>query len=95
MEAFDVIRRPLVTEKGTQKMAEANEYFFEVNARANKFDIRKAVEKLFSVKVISVKTMNVHGKRKRVGGSYGKTPDWKKAIVQLKEGNKIELFESA
>ncbi len=95
MEPFNVIRRPLVTEKGTQQMAESNEYFFEVAIAANKFVIRKAIEKLFSVKVVSVRTMRMPGKWKRVGSSFGKTGDWKKAIVRLQEGNKIELFESA
>ncbi|NLX91403.1 MAG: 50S ribosomal protein L23 [Firmicutes bacterium] len=89
----DIILRPLVTEKTTGLM-EKNKYAFVVDKRANKIEIRKAVEELFGVKVEAVNTINVRGKPKRVGIHRGYTPSRKKAIVTLKEGSKpIELFE--
>ncbi len=89
----DIIFRPLVTEKATNLMAE-NKYAFVVDRRANKIEIRKAIEELFGVKVEAVSTMNISGKPKRVGIHRGYKPDRKKAIVTLKEGSKpIELFE--
>ncbi len=92
-DARDIIYKPLVTEKATRLM-EQNKYVFVVDKRANKIEIRKAVEDLFGVKVESVNTVNVSGKPKRVGIHRGYKPDRKKAIVTLKEGSKpIELFE--
>lgn len=92
-DARDIIYKPLVTEKATRLM-EQNKYVFIVDKRANKIEIRKAVEDLFGVKVESVNTQNVSGKPKRVGIHRGYKPDRKKAIVTLKEGSKpIELFE--
>lgn len=89
----DIIFKPLVTEKATNLM-EGNKYAFIVDKRANKIEIRKAVEELFGVKVDAVNTMNISGKPKRVGIHRGYKPDRKKAIVTLKEGSKpIELFE--
>jgi large subunit ribosomal protein L23 len=88
-----VIKRPLITEKGTRIKDEQNKYLFEVDTNANKLMIKQAVEKLFDVKVIKVNVMNVHGKEKRMGRFSGRRPDWKKAIVTLKEGDQIELFE--
>lgn len=89
----DIILKPLVTEKTTSLMEE-NKYAFVVDKRANKIEIRKAIEELFGVKVEAVNTINVSGKPKRVGIHRGYTPDRKKAIVTLKEGSKpIELFE--
>lgn len=88
----DILRKPVVTEKSMALVAE-NKYTFIVNPDANKIEIRNAVEELFKVKVDKVRTMNYHGKMRRVRHVAGRTPDFKKAIVTLKEGNKIELFE--
>ena len=89
---YDVIVRPLVTEDSMMK-AEEKTYVFEVAKNSNKIEIRNAIEKIFNVKVASVNTMNVRGKKKRMGQNVGKRPDWKKAIVQLTEdSNEIELF---
>jgi large subunit ribosomal protein L23 len=90
-----IIRRPLITEKGTQQKDENRQYVFEVYRDANKIEIQAAVERLFKVKVLQVRTCNVLGKEKRLGRRYGKRPDWKKAIVTLKEGDRIEFFEGA
>jgi large subunit ribosomal protein L23 len=94
-EAQEIIRRPLVTEKSGQQKETGNHYVFEVRKDANKIEIQKAVEQLFKVKVLQVHTLNVLGKEKRVGRKYGKRPDWKKAVVRLKEGDRIEFFEGA
>lgn len=94
-EIHQIIRRPLVTEKSTQQKEAHNQYVFEVQREANKIEIQKAVERLFKVKVTQVRTSNVLGKVKRLGRKYGKRPDWKKAIVTLKEGDRIEFFEGA
>lgn len=89
---YDVIVRPLVTEDSMMK-AEEKTYVFEVAKNSNKIEIRNAIEKIFNVKVASVNTMNVKGKKKRMGQNVGKRPDWKKAIVQLTEdSDEIELF---
>ena len=92
MEARDILRRPVVTEK-TMALLEGNKYTFLVDMKANKSEIKKAVEQLFKVKVEKVSTLIVKGKPKRVRNSLGRTSDVKKAIVKLKEGDKIELFE--
>jgi large subunit ribosomal protein L23 len=92
---YQVIKRPVVTEKSTIQKEAANQITFEVHVDANKIEIRKAVEALFKVKVIEVRTSNMEGKKKRVGKSTGKRSDWKKAVVRLKPGDKIEFFESA
>ncbi len=78
----DIIVRPVITEKSNDDL-QAGKYTFEVNKKATKVDIAKAVEKLFEVKVLNVNTMTVKGKEKRVGAHTGKTPDWKKAIVTI------------
>ena len=88
----DVILKPIVTEK-TTGLLEENKYVFKVHMDANKIEIGQAIEKLFKVEVADVKTMRVYGIVKHLGRNSGKTPDWKKAIVTLKEGNKIPLFE--
>lgn len=93
MNPYDVIKKPLLTEKGTQLKEQNNQYCFEVTPRASKTHIRNAVEKLFNVKVIDVKTMQYMGKERRVGRFTGRRRNWKKAIVTLKEGMSIELFE--
>ncbi|NWF92592.1 MAG: 50S ribosomal protein L23 [Syntrophaceae bacterium] len=94
-ESYQIIRRPLVTEKSTQQKEANRQYAFEVDVRANKVEIQSAVERLFKVKVLQVRTCNVLGKVKRLGRRYGKRPDWKKAIVTLKEGDRIDFFEGA
>lgn len=94
-EPQKIIRRPLVTEKGTRQKDEGHQYLFEVDRDANKIEIRSAVESLFKVKVINVRTLNILGKMKRLGKKYGKKADWKKAIVTLREGDRIEFFEGA
>ena len=91
-DPFDVIKTVRVTEKGTGLAEKHNQYLLEVNRGANKIDIRRSVEKLFSVKVLRVNTMNVGGKKKRLRSmQYGRTNNWKKAVVTLKGGDKIEL----
>ena len=82
MLAEEVIVRPVVTEKSNDELQQGK-YTFEVNKKATKVDIAKAVEKLFEVKVLKVNTMNISGKTKRVGRNVGKTSDWKKAIVSI------------
>ena len=94
-EAQKIIRRPLVTEKSTRQKEEGRQYAFEVDPEANKIEIQHAVEHLFKVKVEQVRTSNALGKLKRVGRKFGKRPDWKKAIVTLKEGDRIDFFEGA
>ncbi|HAA37416.1 MAG TPA: 50S ribosomal protein L23 [Firmicutes bacterium] len=92
-EARDIIRRPLVTEKSTSLMGELK-YVFQVDNRANKVEIKKAVEELFDVKVKDVNTIRMTGKVKRMGLHSGRRPNWKKAVVTLAEGSKpIEIFE--
>ena len=93
MEIYSVIKKPLVTEKSTIARDEGNKYIFEVDRRATKIEIRTAVEKIFKVKVMTVRTMNFIGKKKRVGRVVGSRSDWKKAVVTLAPGNSIEVFE--
>lgn len=95
MKTTHVIKRPLVTEKGTLAQQVANQYFFEVDRKATKADIRLAVEGIFKVKVARVRTMHVPGKFKRVGRTLGRTSAWKKAVVTLREGDRIEYLEGA
>ena len=91
MNMYDVIRRPIITERS---MEEEKKYSFEVDTASNKIEIRKAVEEIFGVKVLSVNTMNMYGKEKRQGVHIGRRPKWKKAIVRLTEESKpIEFFE--
>lgn len=92
MEARDVIKRPVVTEKTTKLMAE-NKYCFIVDRRANKTQIRQAVEEIFGVRVLDVNTMNMTGKLKRLGRFEGRRPSEKKAVVTLAPGSRIEFFE--
>lgn len=90
---FSVLKRPLVTEKSNLMKEELNQITFEVDERANKIEIKEAVEKLFKVHVTKVHTINLLGKRKRLGRSEGRRSDRKKAIVTLKEGESIDFFE--
>ena len=92
LHPYQVILRPLITEKATI-LAGDHKYAFEVDRRANKNQIRQAIETAFSVRVEKVNTMNVRGKSRRVGRRYSRTRDWKKAIVTLAEGETIQLFE--
>lgn len=93
MNLHDVIRRPLVTEKSTIAREEQNLVTFAVDPRANKHQIRRAVESLFGVVVLDVRTMRQPRKSRRVGRFLGRRPEWKKAVVQLAEGQTIEFFE--
>lgn len=93
MDIYFVIKRPIITEKSTIARDEENKYFFEVDRSANKIEIAKAVEKLFKVKVLNVSTINILGKKKRMGRVAGKKRDWKKAIVTLAPGDRIEIYE--
>ena len=94
-DAQKIIRRPMITEKSTRQKEEGRQYVFEVDRDANKIEIQTAVERLFKVKVLQVRTCNVLGKMKRLGRRYGKRADWKKAVVTLKEGDRIDFFEGA
>ena len=93
MEAYHIVKRALITEKTTIAKDENNKYVFEVDRRANKIEIGKAIEKLFRVRVIEVHVMNVMGKKKRVGRIIGRKNDWKKAVVTLAPGSNIEIFK--
>jgi large subunit ribosomal protein L23 len=96
MQVEQVIKRPLLlTEKGNVLRETQNQFLFEVDRRANKIQIKEAVEKLFNVKVTDVRTLVVRGHMRRMGRSYAKTKNWKKAIVSLKDGDTIEFFEGA
>ena len=98
--AHDVIRRPIISERSMEVVVdkagnEIKKYTFEVALKANKVEIKKAVEEVFGVKVAAVNTMRVNGKEKRMGYNYGKTAAWKKAIVKLApESKTIEFFDS-
>ena len=94
MELYEVLRRPMITEKNTL-VGLQNKYTFEVAPAANKTMIRRAVETLFKVDVTAVNVSHVHGKLRRVGKSRGMTRDWKKAVVTVKDGQRIEVFGSA
>lgn len=96
MTPEQIIKRPLIlTEKGQLLREEGNKYLFEVDRRANKRQIRDAVEKLFDVSVAGVNTLVVRGRIRRMGRGYAKTRNWKKAIVEVAEGETIEFFEEA
>jgi large subunit ribosomal protein L23 len=91
--AHHVIKRPLVTEKSNIGREEQNVVTFAVAPAANKLEIRRAVEELFKVRVLHVRTMRMPRKKRRVGRFEGRKPEWKKAIVRLAEGDQIEFFE--
>jgi large subunit ribosomal protein L23 len=92
LQLYNVIKRPLVTEKNTALQAQGK-YGFEVDTRANKVQIKQAVEKAFKVGVISVNVMSVRGRERRVGRRVVAATAWKKAVVTLKPGDKITIFE--
>jgi large subunit ribosomal protein L23 len=89
-DIFQIIKRPLLTEKGTRKKEEFNEVSFEVDRRANRSEVKAAVQTLFKVKVLRVNLMQIEGKKKRIGKKVGRTSDWKKALVRLAPGEAIE-----
>ncbi len=91
----NVLKRPVVTEKSTALREEENQYAFEVALDANKIEIRRAVESNFGVRVLDVRTQVVRGKMKRFRRGFGKKPNWKKAVVTLREGDVIDFFEGA
>ncbi len=90
----DILKLAMITEKGSHLQEDNNQYIFKVAVEANKIEIKRAIEELFSVKVKSVRTMNMRGKVKTLGRFSGKRPNWKKAIVTLKEGDSIDLVEA-
>ena len=90
---YQVVVRPLITEKTSAAYQDRGEYTFEVHPDASKPEIQQAIESLFGVKVTGVWTSNQRGKEKRMGRSAGRRPNWKKAIVKLRAGDKIEIFE--
>ena len=103
MDIYHVIKRPLVTEKGTHqttlafaetnwKVARGGSYAFEVHPKASKPQIKQAIERIYNVKVLSVRSANRRGKRRRYRLTYGATPAWKKAVVVLQPGQHIDLF---
>ena len=89
----NIIISPIITEKSSNQVASQNTYSFKVSINANKIEIKTAIEKIFSVKVLDVNTIRMMGKPKRLGKYSGKRPDWKKAIVTLRAGDKIADFE--
>ncbi len=93
MHPYEVLRRPLLTEKTNILSDEENRYAFEVDLRANKLLVKDAVEKAFNVKVVAVNIINVPSKQRRLGRQIGHKPAWKKAIVKLAPGQRIQLFE--
>ncbi len=93
MDIHQVIREPHITEKANLQKTDTNQVSFKVHKGANKIEIRNAVETLFKVKVLEVRTMNVKGKKRRVGRNIGRKSHWKKAVVKLAEGKNIEFFE--
>ncbi|MFC2002378.1 50S ribosomal protein L23 [Chloroflexota bacterium] len=92
MHLYEVLRRPLVTEKSTTLQAQ-NKYSFEVAGEATKHQIKQAVEKAFKVKVAKVNVMTMHGETRRVGRRVVSSPSWRKAVVSIKPGDKIGFFE--
>jgi large subunit ribosomal protein L23 len=93
MDPYQVLRRPIITEKSSLQSEYLNRYTFEVDVRANKLQIKDAVEQAFNVDVVSVNVIRVSGKRRRWGKLVGRTKDWKKAIVTLRPGQTIQFFE--
>ena len=93
MNRFDVIKRPLDTEKLDRLRDRENKFAFEIDLKANKTEVKQAVEALFKVKVVDIKTQIIRGKMRRIGKNSGMRPNWKKAIVTLKEGDAISIFE--
>lgn len=93
MDIYQVIKEPHITEKANIQKEGTNQITFKVHKKANKVEIRQAVETFFKTKVLDVRTMNVRGKRRRMGKTVGRKSDWKKAVVRLAPGENIEFFE--
>ncbi len=93
MDIYQVIKEPRITEKANLQKEDTNQVTFKVHKKANKVEIKQAVETFFKTKVLDVRTMNVRGKRRRMGKTVGKKSDWKKAVVRLAPGENIEFFE--
>ena len=92
-DPFIIVRRPVITEKSSLFTEKENKVVFQVDMSANKREIKKAISSIFNVEVLDVRTVMIKGKKRRVRFKEGKRPDWKKAIITLKEGDKIEFFE--
>jgi len=92
---YDIIKRPIITEKTNTQKDSYNQVTFEVDPRANRIEVQRAVEQIFKVKVADIRTMHVTGKFKRRGRILGKRRNWKKAVVKLMPGERIEFFEGA
>lgn len=92
-DIHDILKKPCLTEKGMSLQESLNQVVIRVNPKANKIEIKDAMEKLFKVKVDKVRTANMYGKSKRMGKHFGQTNDWKKAIITLAEGHKIDFLE--
>jgi large subunit ribosomal protein L23 len=93
MTPYEILKRPVITEKSTIQKEANNQLTFEVDRRANKVEIRRAVEQVFNAKVVSVRTIQMKGKVKRFGRTLGKRRNWKKAIVTLAPGARVDFFE--
>mgnify|MGYP003572952734 FL=1 len=93
LDSYQIVNRPLLTEKYDVQRETQNAYAFEVDRRANKIQIRDAIEALFDVKVTGVRTQVMRGKPKRMGRFFGRRPSWKKAVVTLRKGDEIDLIE--
>ncbi len=95
MNPYDIIKRPLITEKTSNQKEKYNQMSFEVDRKANRVEIKRAVENIFNVNVATVRTMQVKGKTKQRGRIVGKRRNWKKAVVKLMPGERIDFFEGA
>ncbi|MGD2150806.1 MAG: 50S ribosomal protein L23 [Desulfobacterales bacterium] len=95
MNPYDIVKRPLITEKTSIQKEDYNQMSFEVDRKANRVEIKRAVENIFNVNVATVRTMQVKGKTKQRGRIVGKRRNWKKAIVKLMPGERIDFFEGA
>ena len=93
MDTRQIVRRALITDKGSVLRQLANQVTFEVHPDANKIEIKRAIESIFKVKVVTVRTQNMHGKVKKLGRSMGRRPDWKRAVVTLAKDQTIEMFD--
>ena len=93
MHPYEVLKRPLLTEKTNLQSEVENRYSFEVDRRANKLQVKEAVEKAFNVQVVAVNIINMPSKQRRLGRQVGHRPAWKKAVVKLAAGQRIQLFE--
>lgn len=92
-EPHRVLLSPLITEKSNLQKEMMNQLVFEVDRRSNKIEIRQAVEQAFNVRVMKVRTVNMMGKKKRLGRFAGRRPNWKKAVVTLAPGDRVDFFE--